>query len=108
LPGAIMDNAEKVNYWFESAEYDFQSAKVMLEGKRYLYVGFLCHQTIEKSLKACYSAKHSETPPYTHRLIKLAREAGIYDDMNEKFKDIIDILEPLNIEAGAPVIKMNC
>ncbi|WP_330636719.1 HEPN domain-containing protein [Acutalibacter sp.] len=27
-------------------------AKAMLETKRFLYVGFMCHQTIEKGLKA--------------------------------------------------------
>jgi len=35
-----MKNEERVNYWIDSAIYDFQSAKVMLDGKRYLYVGF--------------------------------------------------------------------
>jgi HEPN domain-containing protein len=98
----MVKNEEKVKYWLECAEYDFQSAKVMLEGKRYLYVGFMCHQTIEKSLKACCCAKNDNTPPYTHRLIKLGREAGVYDDLTEEFKNIIDVLEPLDIEARYP------
>jgi len=97
-----MRNAEKVKYWLECAEYDEQTAKVMLDGKRYLYVGFMCHQMIEKSLKACYSAKNDDTPPFTHRLIKLCRESGIYDEMSEALKSTIDILEPLNIEARYP------
>ncbi len=42
---------EKVLYWIDIAEYDMETAKVMLEGKRFLYVGFMCHQVIEKILK---------------------------------------------------------
>jgi HEPN domain-containing protein len=38
---------EKVKYWVELAEYDLETAKAMLKSKRYLYVGFNCHQTIE-------------------------------------------------------------
>lgn len=46
----IMD--EKVNYWIDLAEYDLETAKAMLDTKRYLYVGFMSHQTIEKGMKA--------------------------------------------------------
>ena len=43
---------DKVTYWGEMSDYDFNTAGAMLETKRYLYVGFMCHQTIEKVLKA--------------------------------------------------------
>lgn len=97
-----MKNEERVKYWIDSAIYDFQSAKVMLDGKRYLYVGFLCHQTIEKIFKACYSDISDEIPPYTHQLLKLARLTGLYDQLSEEFKDTLDILDPLNIETRYP------
>lgn len=45
---------EKIQYWIDIAEYDLETAKVMLEGKRFLYVGFMCHQVIEKVLKGYY------------------------------------------------------
>jgi len=41
---------EKTRYWIDLAEYDLETAKVMLAGKRLLYVGFMCHQVIEKAL----------------------------------------------------------
>jgi HEPN domain-containing protein len=44
-----MDN--KVPYWVEISDYDLDTAEAMLASKRYLYVGFMCHQTIEKILK---------------------------------------------------------
>ena len=46
-----MSGFDKADYWFDSAEYDLQTAKAMLETRRFLYVGFMCHQTIEKALK---------------------------------------------------------
>ncbi|MBN1649268.1 MAG: HEPN domain-containing protein [Spirochaetales bacterium] len=96
-----MDNS-RIKYWLDCAEYDFQTAKVMLEGKRYLYVGFMCHQVIEKSLKAFYSSHNNDMPPYIHGLVKLGIETGLYNGFSEEQKSIIDILEPLNIEARYP------
>ena len=40
--------SEKVTYWVEMSDYDLETAKAMQETGRYLYVGFMCHQTIEK------------------------------------------------------------
>lgn len=45
-------NKEKaVDYWFTLADYDLKTSEVMFNGRRYLYVGFMCHQVIEKALK---------------------------------------------------------
>jgi hypothetical protein len=30
---------ERVAYWLDLADYDIETARVMLNGKRYLYVG---------------------------------------------------------------------
>ena len=38
----------KVTYWIEMSDYDLETADAMLLTGRYLYVGFMCHQTIEK------------------------------------------------------------
>lgn len=59
---------ERTKYWVDSAEYDLETARVMLEGRRFLYVGFMCHQAIEKILKGCFVAIENKNPPYTHTL----------------------------------------
>jgi HEPN domain-containing protein len=89
---------EKSKYWLEMAEYDLETACVMLQGRRFLYVGFMCHQSIEKILKALYVSKLQENPPYTHNLTYLAQQTGIYENMSEDKRSTLDILEPLNIE----------
>jgi len=38
----------------------------MLESKRFLYVGFLCHQVVEKCLKAYFWHTQEKQPPYSH------------------------------------------
>jgi len=96
---------EKIKYWIDMAEYDLETARIMLKGKRFLYVGFMCHQVVEKILKGYYVFIKKENPPYTHNLNYLASQSGIYDKMTEKQKDFIDLLEPLNVEARYPTHK---
>lgn len=101
----IGDLDAAVSYWVDIANYDLETAKAMLMTGRYLYVGFMCHQTIEKILKAYYVRKLNDIPPYTHNLSRLANLSSIYEELNESQKDFLDILEPLNIEARYPTYK---
>jgi HEPN domain-containing protein len=100
-----MNNAEKVIYWREISDYDLETAKAMLTGKRYLYVGFMCHQSVEKILKAYFSAKKEETPPYVHNLKRLAEECLLMTQFSEEQLDLIEELIPMNIEARYPTHK---
>jgi HEPN domain-containing protein len=102
----MMDNMGKVDYWVEIAAYDLSIAKELLNINRFLYVGFMCHQAIEKIFKAMFVVKFpAETPPYTHKLIKLAELTNLYEKMLQEQRDFIDTLEPLNIEARYPSVK---
>ena len=96
---------DKMTYWIEMSDYDFDTAKAMLETKRYLYVAFMCHQTIEKILKAYWSKVLEEPPLKIHSLSRLAEKSGLDKDMSEEQTDFIDELEPLNIEARYPSYK---
>lgn len=95
----------KSQYWIDTAQYDIESAKVMLGGNRYLYVGFMCHLTIEKALKAIIAKDETVTPPKIHHLPKLAKQGNIYSLMDDKQKDFLEVLLPLNIEARYPSYK---
>ena len=96
---------DKVTYWVEMSDYDFDTANAMFNTKRYLYVGFMCHQVIEKMLKAYWSCVMEEPPLKIHSLSRLAEKTGLEDDMTEVQLDFIDALEPLNIEARYPSYK---
>ena len=93
---------KQIKYWIDLSDYDLETAEAMLSGKRYLYVGFMCHQTIEKAFKAYFSKLKSETAPYSHSLSYLAKKGDFYELFTEKQKEFIDQVEPLNIEARYP------
>jgi HEPN domain-containing protein len=93
---------EKVKYWIELSDYDLETAEAMLRSKRFLYVGFMCHQTIEKVFKAYFTFLKSDVAPYSHSLSYLAKKGDFYELFSEGQKDFIDQIEPLNIEARYP------
>lgn len=97
--------SDNITYWIEMSDYDFDTANAMFETKRYLYVGFMCHQVIEKMLKAYWSNVLEEPPLKIHSLSRLAEKSGLDKHMSEEQLDLIDALEPLNIEARYPSYK---
>ena len=96
---------KKVTYWIDLSDYDFDTAAAMLKSKRYLYVGFMAHQAIEKILKAFFVKEKGEAAPFSHSLSYVAKKAGLYEKFSETQKDFIDLLEPMNIEARYPTHK---
>lgn len=97
-----MANNDRVKYWVELSDYDLETARAMLNTGRFLYVGFMCHQSIEKILKACVISLQDSSPPFSHSLSLLAKKAGIWELFSENQQNFIDQLEPLNIEARYP------
>jgi len=92
---------EKARYWWRLVEYDPDTAKSLLATRRYLYVGFLCHLIIEKSLKAVIAGLGSE-PPRIHNLARLAEFAGLLQEMSAEQLSVLDDLDPMNIEGRYP------
>jgi len=93
---------DKVKYWLELSDYDLETAMAMQKSKRYLYVGFMCHQAIEKIFKAYYTKLLSEVPPISHSLSYFAKKGTFFELFSDEQKDFIDQIEPLNIEARYP------
>lgn len=63
--------------WLKSCDYDLKTAASLLKDRRYLYVIFMCHLSLEKALKAVVSEAFSELPPYTHNLNRLLELGSI-------------------------------
>ena len=95
----MMTNEEKVQHWVNMADYDMVTADAMMQSKRNLYVGFMCHLATEKLLKARFVKIKDETPPYIHNLFRLAELTGLFDEMTEQQIDFLKELNPLHIEA---------
>lgn len=93
------------DYWIDLAVYDLRAAKAMLKARHRLYVGFLCHLAIEKTLKSHWVRVKKSTPPFTHDLSLLAQRTGILTEMDERSLILLDFLEPLHIEGRYPTEK---
>ncbi|MBU4484903.1 HEPN domain-containing protein [bacterium] len=94
---------DTVKQWLEQSEYDFETAKAMLKTSRFLYVAFMCQQSIEKHLKAIICRKTEEMPPYIHNLTTLAEHLGLSLD-NEQL-DFLDLLSRYYLNTRYPVVK---
>ena len=93
---------DKIKYWFDISEYDYETAKAILDTGRYLYVGFMCHQAIEKILKAYWQKIKEQIPPKTHNLLYFVTETGLRTKLSDSQLDFIDELDPLNITSRYP------
>ncbi|MCC6444603.1 MAG: HEPN domain-containing protein [Armatimonadetes bacterium] len=54
-------NPETAN-WLESARYDLETAEHMQKSGRYIYVVFMCHLAIEKTIKALVCEETQAAP----------------------------------------------
>lgn len=73
---------DKIDYWRSLAEYDLEVAASLLEKGHYIYVGFMCHQSVEKMLKAC-CVYAGAAPPMIHKLDKLTEIAELAGTITE-------------------------
>ena len=87
-----------VSHWVERAEYDLETARSMLDTGRYLYVGYMCQQAVEKVLKGIIAQQNKENLPI-HNLNRLAQVAGIENDLNAEQFNFLAELTPYCIEA---------
>lgn len=74
---ATFDVDKTIKYWLDSAAYDLDTGRALLESKRFPYALFFGHLSIEKVLKAIVVKAMREHAPYTHSLTFLASKAKI-------------------------------
>lgn len=92
----------KVTYWLDIADYDLDTAEAMYQTGRWLYVAFMCHQVIGKTIKAYWCGTQTTDPPYTHNHMRLADGCGLYEMMNDEQRDFLDTITNYNIEVRYP------
>lgn len=63
-----MNSLEKFKYWECKAKYDLETARVMLQSGRYLYVAFMAQQAAEKLVKGLYVLYIDREPTRTHNI----------------------------------------
>jgi HEPN domain-containing protein len=93
---------DRIQYWVHIAADDLNVGYTMFKGEHFHYVGFMCHQTIEKLFKACYVKVNQKVPPFTHDSELLARKSGVWDLLTTAQQTFINSVTLYNIEARYP------
>ena len=94
-----MGNKERADKWLDIVAEDLSVAEDLYKTRHWLYVGFMCHQVIEKTLKAYWCVCRDDDPPYLHDHKKIAQGCGLYNKMSEEQKNFIALIRDMNIEA---------
>jgi len=98
-----MNNTSKYkssNEWIKQSEYDFKTAAAMYNSGRYIYCIFMCHLSIEKALKAHYTATNKSNPPKTHNLNYLLSNTNL--EFKNEFRDFIEELNDKSVPTRYP------
>ena len=101
-----MAREDIVQKWLDHVHEDVSAAEDLHKTGHQLYVAFLCHQAIEKALKAYYIATHDEDPRYTHSHSKLLEDCGLTDEISPEHLRFIDFMVPMYIKARYPEQKV--
>lgn len=86
--------------WVQRAEYDLETAKGLLEIKRYFYVLFCCQQALEKMLKALITKQTKKLPPRSHNLVRLAEL--VISNILEERADFLRFLSRYYVQSRYP------
>ena len=87
--------------WFNQALEDLQSAKILLDNKRYYLVCFLCQQIVEKALKSVLYF-NKEDLVIGNSVKKLADWAGEFEEDFKELGKKISILDTYYITTRYP------
>ena len=94
-----MANKDRAEKWLNIVAEDLSVAEDLYKTGHWLYVGFMCHQVMEKTLKAYWCVCRDDDPPYLHDHGRIAKGCGLYTKMSEEQKDFLEGIKKLNIEA---------
>ena len=93
----MMDKKDHIDFWRNSADRDWISVLVLVEGKQYVQALFFCHLVIEKLLKATWIKDNEEnTPPFSHNLEYLFNQSNL--ELDNKMSDLLSVINQWNIE----------
>ncbi len=98
---------KEVENWYKSAKYDLEVAEEVFHTGRYIYVVFFCHLAVEKMLKAVVEKVTGKTPPRTHNLVILLKQAALQPPrdmlkfMGELSETSVATRYPLDFESTA-------
>ncbi len=94
-----MNSIDLMEYWFKSADEDYDTMLYMKAGKKNTWCLFMGHLVIEKLLKGLYAKNNVDDPiaPKIHNLILLSQKANL--EVTTEIREKIQIINTFNISA---------
>ena len=94
-----MNSIDLIEYWFKSADEDYDTMLYMKDGKKNTWCLFMGHLVIEKLLKGLYAKNNPNDPiaPKIHNLILLSQKANL--EVPTEIREKIQIINTFNISA---------
>ena len=94
-----MNSNDFMKFWFESADSDYATMKVLYNNKKNTWCLFIGHLVIEKLLKGLYAKNNPENtiPPKIHNLILLSQKAKLKVPI--EIREKIQVINTFNISA---------
>ncbi|MCL2845680.1 MAG: HEPN domain-containing protein [Chitinivibrionia bacterium] len=102
-----MTKAEKYDYWLDIAEYDLTTAAALYKMERWLYVVFMCQQSIEKIVKGLYVSYLDDYFPRIHDINNLLKrfEDKLPEQISQERKMFFARLSAFYLENRYPEYK---
>jgi HEPN domain-containing protein len=98
-----MDNF-RILHWFEFAEDDLDSARILAEhgSRKIIAVCYHSHQSTEKNLKGYLVSKGLDEPPHIHNLLTLKEMCENYDSRFSEIAEQCTRLNPYSVRVRYP------
>lgn len=95
----IMNSIDLMDYWFKSADEDYDTMLYMKAGKKNTWSLFMAHLVIEKLLKGLYAKNNPDDPiaPKIHNLILLSQKSNL--EVPLEIREKIQTINTFNISA---------
>ena len=94
-----MNSIDLMEYWFKSADEDYDTMLYMKAGRKNTWCLFMGHLLIEKLLKGLYAKNNTDDPiaPKIHNLILLSQKANL--EVPTEIREKIQTINTFNISA---------
>jgi HEPN domain-containing protein len=97
----MMTKEEHIQYWVDTAQYDWTGTDHAFDTKDYVHCLFWAHLTLEKLSKANWVKTHSENiPPMVHNIVWLLEEANV--DLGEETMTFLRDFNNFQLEGRYP------
>ena len=101
----MMTKKQHVDYWLHGASENMKDMRGAIKSKRRSNAMFCGHLAVEKMLKALCAVR-GKTIYREHKLLKIAKEAGLLDTLTNSQQEELAIITGFNIGARYDDFKM--